>query len=495
MSSRQKDISIAVGILVFALAARIYKLMVDVAGNGVDEGIHLMQGRLLAEGFSLYDQTFSLQAPVAIFLYALIRGDVFLAKLLSIFSSLVTIAFIMYMARKLTDTLGMTISGLLLSAELYFLKESRLASIDMLCTTFLVIGFFFLFRYVEGENRFNLAPAGFFFAAASLTKLIAVLPTISVIIYLLWKERRRSIPFLIAIATTTAAVLAPLNLQAAFEQMILAHTHKEWRGIFDRIFILGTYVLLNIVLITLACVGIWTLLQEHKEGKNRIRRDFLFLWLFSIAFFVIALNSVMAHHLILLSPVLALLAAYGGTKISSLDIWPSNFSQFWPSRFSNVQIDRPKVVAAVMGVVLFITTLNVAIISSVVFLEPKPRENPTYLAAEILEIITTPDDLVISGDPEIALLAGRNVPPELVDTAENRYPHLTGEYLVNRTLEYNITAVVVAYIMIDFIEYIEFLDAHYTRDLRAWDIDPAILQDLEDQDVLIYVKPDFSRVL
>jgi hypothetical protein len=203
----------------------------------------------------------------------------------------------------------------------------------------------------------------------------------------------------------------------------------------------------------------------------------------------------MAHHLILLSPVLALLAAYGGTKISSLDIWPSNISQFWPSRFSNVQIDRPKVVAAVMGVVLFITTLNVAIISSVVFLEPKPRENPTYLAAEILEIITTPNDLVISGDPEIALLAGRNVPPELVDTAENRYPHLTDEYLVNRTLENNITAVVVAYIMIDFIEYIEFLDAHYTRDLRAWDIDPAILQDLEDQDVLIYVKPDFSRVL
>lgn len=494
MNSKQKDYCIAIGILTIALAVRLYKIMVAIAPNGVDEGIHLMQGRLLAEGFSLYDETFSLQAPVAIFIYALINGEIFLAKLLSIVSSLVTIALIMHLARKHTDTLGMTIAGLLLSAELFFLKESRLASIDMLCATFLVIGFVFLFRYVEGENRLNLVIAGFFLAAASLTKLLALLPTAVIAIYLIWKKGRNSIPFQLGVLTTVVAILAPLNLRAAFEQIILAHTHKEWRGLLDRFIIFAQYLVLNAVLIGLACVGIWAIFQDCKEGKDRIRRDFLLIWLLSLLFIMVSLNNVMSHHLVLLSPVLALLAAYGGVKIASLEIWDLKIPESWPIKFSSIQIDRSKAIAGLLGVIIIISTLKVAIISSMVFLEPKPRENAEFLAAEILEIITTPDDLVISGDPEIPLLAERNVPPELADTARNRYPRLTDEYLINRTIENNVAAVVIAYAMVEFIEYMEFLETRYTRDLRAWDIDPTILEDLEEQGIQIFVKLNFSHI-
>ncbi|MFW9916472.1 MAG: ArnT family glycosyltransferase [Candidatus Thorarchaeota archaeon] len=488
MNSRQKDYCIAIGILIFAFAVRLYKIMVAVAPNGVDEGIHLMQGRLLAEGFSLYDETFSVQAPVAIFIYALINGEIFLAKLLSIVSSLITIALIMRLARKYTDTLGMTIAGLLLSAELFFLKESRLASIDMLCATFLVIGFFFLFRYVEGENRLNLVIAGFFLAVASLTKLLAVLPTIAIAAYLVWKKGRNSIPFQLGILTTVVALLTPLNLRAAFEQIILAHTHKEWRGLLDRFVIFAQYLVLNAVLIGLACVGIWAIFQDYREGKDRIRRDFLLIWLLSLLFFMISLNNVMSHHLVLLSPILALLAAFGGSKIASLEIWDLKLPESWPIKLPRIQIDRSKAIGGLLAVIFAVSTLKVAIISSVVFLEPKPRENPEYLAAEILEIITTPEDLVISGNPEIPLLAERNVPPELADTARNRYPPLTDEYLINRTIENNVAAVVIAYAMVEFTEYMKFLETHYTRDLRAWDIDPAILEDLEEQDIQIFIQ-------
>jgi hypothetical protein len=190
---------------------------------------------------------------------------------------------------------------------------------------------------------------------------------------------------------------------------------------------------------------------------------------------------------------LALLAAYGGTKIASLEIWDLNTTESWPIKLPRIQVDRSKAIGGLLAVIFAVSTLKVAIISSVVFLEPKPRENAEFLAAEILEIITTPDDLVISGDPEIPLLAERNVPPELADTARNRYPRLTDEYLINRTIENNVAAVVIAYAMVEFIEYMEFLETGYTRDLRAWDIDPSILEDLEEQGIQIFVKLDFSQ--
>ncbi len=480
---------IAVGILTLAFIPRIFQLMKTIAPNGVDEGIHLMQGKLLNQGFSLYTQINCLQAPVAIFLYAVINGDPFLAKFLSVCASLIAISLIMVQARELSDTLGMTVTGVLLALELYFLKEARLASIDMLCSSFLVIGFFFLIRYVKRENFLNLIPAGAFMTIASLTKLFAVIPTVITTIYLIWKkrkERKEVTLYILSMIITALVFLTPLNLKATIENIFLYQTKKGWRSIIEWIIIICEYLCVNAVLIGLACVGIWVIIKNLGEDKDRIQKEIMLIWLFSLLIAIIPQIRIMGHHMVLFSPILALFAGYGTNYIIS--------QENWSSRILGFNIDRKKLVRGLITIIILTSALNFGAFITLMILEPQPRETPKYIAAEILEAVTTRKDIVISGDPEIALLADRSIPPELVDTAENRYPPFDDEYLIQKTLEYNVTAVVIAYRLIDFVNYREFLNTQFTRDLSAWNIDSSVIEDLYKEDILIFIKSDYFNI-
>ncbi|MFX0209843.1 MAG: hypothetical protein ACFFDT_27925, partial [Candidatus Hodarchaeota archaeon] len=216
--------------------------------------------------------------------------------------------------------------------------------------------------------------------------------------------------------------------------------------------------------------------------KDRMKRDFLFIWLFSLLMIILAQNKLMGHHFVLLSPVIALFAGYGGYYLISIG--------HLPIKLLKINLNRSQIIACIVGAILITTTINIGVWTYILYLEPDHKESPEYMAATILKTITNVEDIVISGNPEISLFADRFVPPELADIAENRYPELTDQYLIDRTVENNVTAVVIAYRLFDYLGYLMYLEEDYTRDLSAWNIDPLILQDLEEQDILIYVKSD-----
>ncbi|MFX0116365.1 MAG: hypothetical protein ACFFB3_17575 [Candidatus Hodarchaeota archaeon] len=51
--------------------------------QGVDEGVLVMQGKMVAEGYSLYDEVYSNQAPLGILIFALLQGDFWATNRLS----------------------------------------------------------------------------------------------------------------------------------------------------------------------------------------------------------------------------------------------------------------------------------------------------------------------------------------------------------------------------------------------------------------------------
>ena len=107
--------------------------------------------------------------------------------------------------------------------------------------------------------------------------------------------------------------------------------------------------------------------------------------------------------------------------------------------------------------VLFIgsmITSNVA----VVLLAEKPAY--AYVAEEVLNI-TSDGELIISGDPIVAILSERLQVPELTNLAEVKYPFITSDELIYLTEQYHVRTVVLTYNLSSMNEYVAYVREHF----------------------------------
>lgn len=177
-----------------ALLLRFYNIGYPFSVNGIDEGNDLMAGKLAATGFSMYSQINTMQAPLFLYVYSLLDGNIVACRSLSAVFSVLGILGVCLISRRIANNGVALVSGVFVAFNFYFLKEARLASMDLFASVLLIWGFFFLTRFIQGEDhgRANLFVSGCLFAVASMTKLFAVIPTMGVSIYLatLWLRGR-----------------------------------------------------------------------------------------------------------------------------------------------------------------------------------------------------------------------------------------------------------------------------------------------------------------
>ena len=244
--------------------------------------------------------------------------------------------------------------------------------------------------------------AGAVFAAAVLVKLSAVTaaPTL-IVLLLLERERRRR--RLVEAAIGAAVLVAVLAILYA----------RDLRGIWDGAFgyhldttgvngLSGRHQLANFFDTSLHTVFLWFTVAGLAASVAVWRRVwFLWLWPACAVAFVLTYQPLRDNHLILIPYSFAVPIAVALGLVS--------------------QRLRGRWLAAAVGVA--VAALCVGWVQQLhrvdFFREP---EDPTLvLAAAKLKTLTQPDDRVVVDQPIVAFLAGRRVPPQLVDTANSRF--------------------------------------------------------------------------
>ena len=82
MSSKNKVI---IAIILFSIVIRVYNIENPFSTNGIDEGIHLLQAKMIREGYNYYDDLQGDQAPLAILTFSIFEGNVLACRYLSYF--------------------------------------------------------------------------------------------------------------------------------------------------------------------------------------------------------------------------------------------------------------------------------------------------------------------------------------------------------------------------------------------------------------------------
>ncbi|OGS42318.1 MAG: hypothetical protein A3K67_06610 [Euryarchaeota archaeon RBG_16_62_10] len=460
LKDRRKVVAAAAVIIAVAAFARLYHIGWSFSNNGIDEGIMLERALLVSRGYELYTELPCDQAPLAFLMGAGFDGDVVALRSLSVTMSILAILACMYSARRIQGDFAMLVTGALLALDFAFLRESRLFSLDGLSSYFLAFSLLAFLGYARDRNRVALAAAGAMVGLSTAVKLFGGLALVGVILFMVLELRRNrdGMPRLAAdisiLAVSAAAPLAVLMLMLGPSDMIQGMVFDQGGREFDAFLKLSLVAFFGVnpayVLPLLRARAVWDTRPEM--------RLLLVLALAMLAGMIVQPLSFF-HHMVVLSPVLSILAGcvVGGALLSKKGInrieTPSNSSK------SDMSIFRA--FAAVTTVSLVIGA------GFAVYGLGNQAEPPSNYFVSYVEAYTDANDYVVTGEPLIAALAGRMVPPELVNMAYRVGDEVTEEEVTDAILEYDVRTVIVCHRLNEMPGLVPFLEERGFR-IIAW---------------------------
>ena len=446
------------------LMIRFFKISYHFSENGTDEGIQLMASRLMSEGYTLYLDFNTLQAPLFQGVYSLFGGDLIMARSLSALLGVLGILAVMFIVHRYVGKWPALFIGVLMCFESYHLKESRLASLDMGVTTLLVLAFLFLFLTLERDSRYRryfAVVAGVFFALASMTKLFAVIPMGAVYCWLLLQmimDRRREgcfrpeeirvmaiIP--LSVIISVAAILIVFGPVRTIDGMLLSNLEgRAAQDLLEKLGNIGTFLLLDLGVLILALIS----MQLFK--KERLVRLSL-VWLLSLTMWFALQPITWDHHMTLLVPPLFIMSGVGVNRLftSMRGLWDGR-------RFNRMVKGRSlPIFSGILLIAIVVGFLTPSIIT--VATVERPVE---YDVGRELASITDEDDWILSGDPLIPLLADRLQVPDAVNLAQISHPKLMDEDLIDLCEEYGVSTVVITYRISELTAFKEYVQTNFT---------------------------------
>ncbi|MEA2053541.1 MAG: hypothetical protein U9O96_00250 [Candidatus Thermoplasmatota archaeon] len=162
MISASKKILILFVVALAFIFFRIYNIENPFSTNGIDEGIHLLQAKMVGEGYNLYGDLGGDQAPLVIMIFSAFKGNVMISRYLSFFLFLASSLSSFLIASHLRDKRAGVFTVLVLALDFTLLRESRLASLDLFSASLLCISALFFILYIDKKNWKNIVPASFF---------------------------------------------------------------------------------------------------------------------------------------------------------------------------------------------------------------------------------------------------------------------------------------------------------------------------------------------
>jgi hypothetical protein len=392
-------------------------------GYGWDDGAYLASARAMVAGHPLFSEVFSSQPPVFLELLALafrVFGDSgTTGEWMGALFALACLALVAWIAAEVAGPLAAPVAVLAMLSKI-FLGQALAIEAEIPALALSLLALALLTR--GGERLSRVAAAGTAFALAVLCKLWTA-PYVLPLVFLAaaaprhgedgcWRadwDRMRVLRRLavlgLAGAVVTVLVLARYDFSALYEQVVAMHVQARGlgEGAWGRT---GARLLLRygrdeIVVHLAAAAGAWLLFK-----RNALAGVWLVVWVAASAGFLLHHRPVFIRHALLVSPPLAVLAAAAFGLLA--------------------REARPAVryaAAAVTTALLLVrptATLEAGapvwnILGVTTRMDPAEAE-----AVRLMGRFSTEGALVVTDDPLQAYLAGRAMPPRLVDISGTR---------------------------------------------------------------------------
>jgi 4-amino-4-deoxy-L-arabinose transferase-like glycosyltransferase len=437
-TDRRRVLVAAALILFLASFLRLYHIGWSFSSNGVDEGIMLERSLMVSHGYQLYSGIPSDQAPLAFYIGALLDGNEMALRSFVAVLSVLAITVSMIAARRMTGNNGMLITGVLLAVDFALLRESRLFSLDAISSSFLAFSLLPFIMYVKNGSRIMLLAAGLMIGLASTAKLLGILGLLGMLLFMIIERRSAGnsrqrkvldiIMLVVASAIPVGLFMAVLGPGDMIQGMVFDQGHRSYE-IGLKLSILG-YFAVNIAYLL-------PLVDARNMWKQRPEYRFLLVVSFVLLAFMIFQPLTFFHHLVMLSPPLAILA---GAYVSS--VIEQKKEPFNSIGKSILAIKNPKLASKIIALAIIGVMVSTGLGAYGLATQGRPIQEHY---AELIQQYSTPTQWVVSGDPLMVSLAERLTPPALVNIAYRQYPDLTEQELESEIIHCNVTVVVVCY--------------------------------------------------
>jgi len=470
-------------LLVVALAMRLPSL--GEPANNFDEGVYLESLFLMALGYRPFTEIAASQGPLHLHAqlpFFLAFGQTVAAgRAASVVYSLVGLAGVWWIGRQLAGRWAGLAATLLVVLSPTYLRFSRqaLADLPALAPVTLAIGVALLHRRV-GRRRWVVL-SGVLLALGLLMKPLVVGAVLTVAL-LIWRPGRAGWHDLLLlggiVALTPFLVLLALGPWPVLEQVLGFREgaraaygwdlRQNWDLIADKLDQeqLGFFLLASLGGGLLA------------PGRRRWAARAVIVWAVTSLGVLLAHSPLRYHQMVILVPPLAIL---GGAAVASIP------------RFVRGPRPMARILAALCGAALLVYAggLPELVRRDLLLLENvdaagsgSDTTDDADTAVERIRRLSGPDDFVLTDHPYLAFLAGRRVPPELVDPSETRLRagDLTDERVLALAVAYRPKVVVLWNGKLNRLpRFMDWVTTTYRQDRRFGTVDDgqvrAVLRD------------------
>lgn len=425
-------------ILALAAALRFYNIGWSFSNNGVDEGVMLQRALLISRGFDLYTDLPCDQAPLAFYIGALLKGDVVTLRAVNAALSILAILACMVVARGIGGDVAMISTGLFLSVDFAFVRESRLFSLDGMAAYFLAFALLSFYYYVKRRERLAAFGTGMFLGLSAAAKLLGGLGLIAILLFFIleaMREKEFKLPraldlgvLLFASALPMAVFMYALGPSEMLQGMLFDQTHREFEPLFKLSILAFLGLNLTYILPMAYARELWAVGPEMR---------YLIVVAGVVLTFMLVEPLIFFHHMVMMSPALAILAGFVTAELVMYKKGHRKRSKLYHILKKDKTL---RSFATLIIMVDVVASLGLALYG--VAAQGEPNE---IVFAQRLREITGEDEYVICGDPLIATYADRMTPPEVVNVAYRRYPQLTLDDVTRAIDEYNVSVVVMSF--------------------------------------------------
>lgn len=295
-----------------------------------DEGIYQVVGRAIVAGRTLYKDIWDNKPPLLYLIYAVVNGNLFLVKFLSLLSGLFSVIMFFLLSKKLLKT---EISRYIATAFFVFLfgsplLEGNIANAENFMLLPIMSAGYLVLMFSERKKLQYILLAGFLLSLAFMTKIVAIFDFIAFFIFLIGVEYdarhkisvKKYVGFFISFSLVFILFIIYFILTGAFQDFISAVFLQNVSYVGEQnkfIFPMGALFFKTILLLIGVAIIIFA---RSKFTKATL---FLYLWiLFSIynAFFS---ERPYIHYLLVIVPSFAFLVGHmlENAKVKLVDIF------------------------------------------------------------------------------------------------------------------------------------------------------------------------------
>lgn len=282
-----------------------------------DEGIYQVVGRALDSGRMLYKEIWDNKPPLLYLLYALLGGNLFGIKLLSLLFGLFSVISFYFLSTKIFKNQNIRFLSTFIYSVLFGLPvlEGNIANAENFMLLPIIICAYLIFSYSESKKISTLLIAGVLLAFAFATKVVAVFDFAAFLFFLILANHshgkitisKHLFYFFLSFVSIMTIFACYFIVNGAFQEYLssvffqnISYVGEQNRLIFPLGILLIKTVILFILVATL-------FLNKKRLSKQTI---FIYLWtIFSLynAFFS---ERAYTHYMLVALPAFALLVGH-----------------------------------------------------------------------------------------------------------------------------------------------------------------------------------------